>query len=115
VSDQFTEFDGFGVDDIQISTNQLFTNVSTCESLQEEVVIFPNPGSGKSRILFSSGSTNQTADVSIFSSVGKKMYSGKLNSGYNQLESFNPEAGCYFVIVSTPSGKKIQKTWLVKN
>jgi hypothetical protein len=115
VSDQFTEFDGFGVDDIQITTNQLLTRISPCELLQDDVVIFPNPGTSQSRILFSSGLANQTAEISIFSAVGKKVFSGRLNTGYNQLGSFNPDAGCYIVIVSSPSGKKIQKTWLVKN
>ena len=115
LSDPFSEFDGFGVDDIQITTNQLLTGTNPSELVKEDVVIFPNPGSGKSKVLFSSGSTNQTAEISIFSAVGKKVYSGSLNAGYNQMESFNPEAGCYFVVVTTPSGKKIQKTWLVKN
>ncbi len=115
LSDPFSEFDGFGVDDIQITTNQLLTGTNPSELVKEDVVIFPNPGSGKSKVLFSSGSTNQTAEIAIFSAVGNKVYSGSLNAGYNQMESFNPEAGCYFVVVTTPSGKKIQKTWLVKN
>ena len=115
VSDQFSEFEGFGVDDIQISTNQLFTSVNSCELQKEDIVIYPNPGNGKSKILFRSGLPDQPAEVSIFSAVGKKVYNGSLNSGYNQLEAFNPDAGCYFVVVSTQLGKKIQKTWLVKN
>ncbi len=115
VSDPFTEFDGFGVDDIQITTNQLFTGTNVCETAKEEVMIFPNPGNGQSRILYSSGLTNQNAEISIFSAVGKKVFSGSLKPGNNQLDSFNPDAGCYFVTVSTASGRKIQKTWMVKN
>ena len=114
-SDQASEFDGFGVDNIEIRTNDLLTPIAEGKTSEEFAFrIFPNPAKLSSSFILSGGYDLEGTEIEIFSSIGKQVYKGILADGEVEVSTQNLDSGCYFVKVKTKSGNFFNQKWLIE-
>ncbi len=77
----------------------------------EEIKVYPNPFSGKALNIQLPAKINSKCTVSVFSFLGKEVYSGELDRVRNKLSISLPsglESGLYLFIVKTEDGKNFK-------
>ncbi len=83
----------------------------------DEIVVFPNPGSGLFNIAFKSESDNM-ATLTVFDLFGKKITEGNVETvaGKNtfELDLSNYSSGIYLLHISTAKSTKVQKIVIEK-
>jgi len=111
-SDQNTEFSGFGVDNIRITTHTLTTGIPEIEYGTPEVQVVPNPGSSEARIVLKGLKNNSYARIRIVNSLGQLKYEGAVQEGHNQIPGVVTEPGIYFIEIRTGKGEVVQTKWI---
>lgn len=83
VSDDFTEFDGFSVDDIRLKTNQIQTRSLTEERSEMQFSAYPNPSDGTLNLEWN-GPGNAVYQVT--DPTGRTVFKGRLQTGKQEVK-----------------------------
>jgi carboxypeptidase T len=113
-SDDFTEMDGFGLDNIQVYTNYIVSGSQPRVSGNENIVLIPNPGKGNEGFSVQGLNHGEQYSLEVFNSLGRKMGNPVMveNAADKWQSDFLP-AGCYTVVVSNRKGERKSLKWLV--
>lgn len=113
-SDDFNEFDGFGVDHIQIKINAEANNIQQNMALSPVVLdLFPNPGNGQVTAQISGLRPEESAQMEIRDLLGRLVFSMEVKSGAQKIQPKLP-SGMYSVAVTTNNGAKAFKKWVIR-
>lgn len=120
VSDQFVEYDGYYIDDLQFeilldenSTVPLDTGFVSRDSISglttakegDEISVFPNPAGDQITI---TNLTSEQIEVSVFNSLGAPVYSTSMSGRLNMNTSEWP-AGIYYLVMTGSDGRNVQQ------
>ncbi len=112
-SDDFTEMDGFGVDNIQVATNFVVAGSEPRIAGTENAILVPNPGEGKDGFSIQGLKSGEQYRLEVFNSLGRKMTDPVMVENAGKWQSDSLPAGCYTVVISNRKGERKSLKWLV--
>src|SRR5690606_33001692 len=98
---------------------ELLANLSvSCNSTENNMIVYPNPNNGLFDLKINSGSTFKNTTLNILDITGKVVYSNQVNimEGTNvlNLELSNVIGGSYIVVLPELSDKLIPVKFVIK-
>jgi len=99
-SDAASEFDGFGVDNIRVTTNNFMVGVEQA-IIEDEIHLFPNPASAT---VYISGIQNlERSAVKVLNALGQEMTNVQLKD--QELDVSQLPAGFYQIVIESGKGR----------
>lgn len=114
-SDDFNEFDGFGIDNIQIKINTEANDIQKLTPLERiGLTLYPNPGNSQVIAQILGLGSEEPALLEIRDLMGRSVFSmAIMGSGPHIIQTELPP-GMYSVAVTTKEGSKSLKKWVIQ-
>ena len=110
-SDDFTEFEGFGIDNLRITTNNFLTgNEEMRFSGEMDLAVFPNPGS--EQIQISGLEPGKDYALKIFNSLGQMVFESNISANGNSVNVSALKEGYYRIQIINDKGLSFEKPWV---
>ena len=110
-SDEFQEYEGFGVDNIRVTIHNNTTSNQILDEKKATLFLVPNPSVSGKTLIIGGLSESEEATITIYDVIGSKVFSSELFR--NAISVPELPNGCYQVLIETKSGRKEIKKWMV--
>ncbi len=111
-SDAASEFEGFGFDNIRVTTNNFLTATrDEILELESDIQLFPNPGQEFIQIF--GLQMEENARLSIFNTLGQKVHYASVSESQNEVRISDLKPGVYHIKIQTSFGKMLERKFMV--